>query len=447
MKILQNFRNALHKLPYRGVGGFLALFLTATSCQQEYLNPSAASETQATGDINGLITLCNGLQFRYTTSRAGVIYNAITASGLTTRELTVLNAGNTDEELLRQGANNVTNANAVLRNLWSQSQLVKANADLILRSVDAVQGDAATKASIRAYASIFRALSLGTMAQFWQQIPVATTDNAPFLARNEVFQEAIRTLESAATALGSTAPPANFTSRIVPGISLSNTIQALIARYALMVGDNDKAIAAASRVDLAVRSVFSFDDNAQNPIFFTAFSNRNVTEPVNNLFNLPAVLARPEANDRRLAFYFRPTTSATLNLGLGFFTANNAAIPVYLAGEMLLIRAEANARKGDLAAAVTDLNRVLTKTPTTADPVGAGLTAYTGPNTQAAILTEIYRQRCMELFMSGMRLEDTRRFNRVGAGATGSERNRNWYPYPLIERTNNTSTPMNDPAD
>jgi len=327
-----------------------------------------------------------------------------------------------------------------------QAQLVKANADLILRSVDNVAGDAATKASIRAYASIFRALSLGTLAQFWQQVPVETSANAPFRPRVEVFQEAIRTLESAASALGTTAVPANFTSRIVPGINIPNTLQALIARYALMTGDNDKALAAANRVDLTVRSLFNFDDNAQNPIFFTAFSNRNVTEPVNGLFNLPAALAAPAATDRRLAFYFRPTTSTTLNLGLGFFTANNAAIPVYLAGEMLLIRAEANARKGDLTAAAADLNRVLTKAPTTADPVGAGLTAYTGANTATAILTEIYRQRCMELYMSGMRLEDTRRFGRPAAGVAGSERNRNWYPYPLIERTNNTSTPGN-PTD
>ncbi|MEZ4902661.1 MAG: RagB/SusD family nutrient uptake outer membrane protein [Spirosomataceae bacterium] len=223
-------------------------------------------------------------------------------------------------------------------------------------------------------------------------------------------------------------------------------MQALIARYALMAGDNEKALAASNRVDLTVRSLFNFDDNAQNPIFFTAFSNRNVTEPVNGLFNLPAALVAPTATDRRLAFYFRPTTSATLNLGLGFFTANNAAIPVYLAGEMLLIRAEVNARKGDLPTAIVELNKVLTKTPTTADPVGAGLTAYTGANTADAILTEIYRQRCMELFMSGMRLEDTRRFGRPAAGATGSERNRNWYPYPLIERTNNRSTPDN-PTD
>jgi hypothetical protein len=64
---------------------------------------------------------------------------------------------------------------------------------------------------------------------------------------------------------------------------------------------------------------------------------------------------------------------------------------------------------------------------------------------QEAILTEIYRQRSIELFMSGSRLEDSRRFNRPGPGIPGAERTRNFYPYPLSERDNNPNTP-GDPA-
>ncbi|MFN4146991.1 MAG: RagB/SusD family nutrient uptake outer membrane protein [Runella sp.] len=430
----------------------LILGLTVSSCQQEYLNPSAASETQAVSDINGLITLCNGIQFRYATSRAGVIYNSITASGLSTRELTVLNAGNTDEELLRIGGANVQPNNAVLRNMWSQGQLVKANADLVLRNVNNVQGDAATKAAITAHASIFRALALGTLAQFWQQVPIETKEGATFRPRLEVLQEAIRTLEAAATTLGSTAVPANFTQRIVPGINLPNTLQALIARYALMAGDNAKALAAANRVDLTVRSSFNFDDAAQNPIFFTTFSNRNVTEPLNATLGLPEGL-RPTANDRRLAFYLtNPAGVAAGGINLGrasFFTANSAPIPVYLPGEILLIRAEAAARTNDLAGATTALNAVLTKT-TDAWGIGAGLPPYSGPNTAEGILTEIYRQRCIELYLSGMKLEDSRRFGRLapvaGNAASQIERNRTWYPYPLIERDNNRANTPEDPA-
>lgn len=428
------------------------LMLTATSCDQEYLNPSAASETQVTTDLNGLITLCNGLQFRYTSSRAGILYNAITASGLSTRELTVLNAGNGDEEQLRIGGANVTSNNSVLRNLWSQNQLVKANADLILKSVGNVAGDAGTKSGITVYASIFRALALGTQAQFWQQLPVETANNAKFVTRDEALKEAVRTLEAAATTLAATPVSTTFTGRIVPGIDLANTLQALIARFSIMVGDNAKALAAANRVDLTRRSSFNFDDAVQNPLFFNTFGNRNVTEPLNATLGLPEAL-RPVAADRRLAFYLsNPSGVAAGGINLGrasFFTANNAAIPVYLPGEMLLIRAEASARLNDLPAATTALNAVLTKT-TDAWGIGAALPAYAGPNTAEAILTEIYRQRSIELYLSGMRLEDSRRFNRLapiaGNAASQVERNRTFYPYPLIEKDNNRANTPEDPA-
>lgn len=426
--------------------------LTATSCDQEYLNPSAASETQVTTDINGLITLCNGLQYRYSSTRAGVIYTAITASGLSTKELTVLNAGNGDEEQLRIGGANVTPNNGILRNLWAQNQLVKANADLILKSVTTVSGDAGTKSGITAYASIFRALALGTIAQFWEKLPVTTGDNAVFVTRDDALKEAIRTLETAATTLTATPVSSTFTLRIVAGVDLANTIQALIARYSLMVGDNAKALAAANKVDLTKKSSFNFDDATQNPMFFNTFGNRNVTEPVNATLGLPEAL-RPVAADKRLAFYLsNPAGVASGGINLGrasFFTANNAAIPVYLPGEIQLIKAEASARTNDLVGATTALNAVLTKT-TDAWGIGAGLPAYSGANTADALLTEIYRQRCIELFLSGLKLEDSRRFNRLapvaGNAASQVERTRTFYPYPLIEKDNNRANTPADPA-
>jgi starch-binding outer membrane protein, SusD/RagB family len=109
-----------------------------------------------------------------------------------------------------------------------------------------------------------------------------------------------------------------------------------------------------------------------------------------------------------------------------------------------LILAEANARKDNVADAVIELNKVLTK-KTDAWGIGASLPAYAGEATKEAVLKEIYKQRCIELFMQGHKLEDSRRFGRPGAGATGAERNRNWYPYPQAERDNNKSTPA-DPA-
>ena len=121
-------------------------------------------------------------------------------------------------------------------------------------------------------------------------------------------------------------------------------------------------------------------------------------------------------------------------------------MPVYLPGEMGLIRAEAYARKGDLANAVIELNKVRTKTAAQdAFGLGAGLPAYAGDNTAEAILLDIYKNRLVELAFQGFRLEDSRRFNRPGPGVTGAERNRNFFPYPRTERDNNSSTPA-DPG-
>ncbi|MFM8758139.1 MAG: RagB/SusD family nutrient uptake outer membrane protein, partial [Methylophilaceae bacterium] len=136
--------------------------------------------------------------------------------------------------------------------------------------------------------------------------------------------------------------------------------------------------------------------------------------------------------------------------GKGFFNSNSASIPVYLPGEIRLIAAEAYARKNDITNALVNLNAVRTKTPSAdAWGVGAALSSYSGPTDPASVLLEIYRNRCIELYMSGLTVEDSRRFNRAGptpSDVNAGERNRNFYPYPATERDNNPNTPA-DPAN
>ncbi|AKD57556.1 RagB/SusD family nutrient uptake outer membrane protein [Spirosoma radiotolerans] len=424
------------------------LMLTQSACNKEYLNPSSISQSQAVSSPDGLMTLCNGLQYRYTTGGAlSVLYASTAGAGLTTREDFVLNAGNADEANLALGASNVNNINSVVRNLWTQSHLVRSNAELILANTGVV-ADAGTKSGIVGYASIFRALSLGTLGLFFEQSPVTTGNNVPFVPRAQVFKEAITTLETAATQVASTPISADFAGKIVTGIDIPNTIQALIARYALFSGDYDKALAAAAKVDLSKKSVFNFDDNTRNPLFEYTFGNLNVFQPTNASLGLTGALT-PDAADKRIGFLTKASANPAVApvIATAFYTANNAAVPVYLPGEVLLIQAEAYARKGDLANAVTSLNKVLTKTAAQdAFGLGAALPAYSGAQTADAILTEIYRNRQIELAYQGFRLEDSRRFNRPGPGATGAERNRNFFPYPLTERNNNTNTPA-DPAN
>ena len=87
----------------------------------------------------------------------------------------------------------------------------------------------------------------------------------------------------------------------------------------------------------------------------------------------------------------------------------------------------------------------------TDDPwgVNANLAPYDGPNTKEAILTDIHRNRRVELFLIGTSLEDSRRFDlpiqESPPDFTSYDRNRNFYPYPDNERANNPNTPTDPP--
>jgi hypothetical protein len=416
------------------------------SCNKEYLNPSTASEEQIVNDVNGLIALANGLQYKYSVTRQSPNYTLPTASGLLTKELITLNAGNTDEQLLMQAGGSVQGGNGVLTNLWNQSLLVVSNANIILDNLDIV-ADQGTKGGLQAHAALFKALALGNLAMFWEQAPITIEKNAPFVPRTQVLTEAISLLEAASVELAKAPLSLSFTSGIVSrfdvatGIDYPNALNALVARYALMVGDYDKAIAASDLVVKTSRSGFRHDDISRNTLFESSFSNRNVTEPQDDKFALPAALQTSPA-DKRIAFFINSTG---LNKGrASFFTSNSSTLPIYRVGEMYLIKAEALVRKSatNISDAVAELNKVITKVPAN-DPllIGADLPPYSGGMTEQEVLDEIYKQRCIELYLSGLRFEDSRRF-----GRPQSERgNRNFMPYPFTERDNNTSTPT-DPA-
>jgi hypothetical protein len=214
-----------------------------------------------------------------------------------------------------------------------------------------------------------------------------------------------------------------------------------------MFGKWDDALSAANAVNLKAKSTFRYDDIARNPIFDVALSNVNVFQPIDANLGLKRELI-PSADDKRILFYLRSKTPSATGIfsGTGFFISNKTEIPIFLPGEIMLIKAEAFARKNQLADAKTELDKVLTKKA--GDDIyglGADLPAFAGALTQEALLREIYRNRCIELFMSGLKLEDSRRFVRPGPGAAGAERTRNFYPYPNNERDNNPNTPA-DPA-
>jgi hypothetical protein len=275
---------------------------------------------------------------------------------------------------------------------------------------------------------------------FWEKVPGTIGANVTFIDRMDGYGKAIAAIDFALSKISANAISASYVSDAVAGIDFVNTLYALKARYLLFSGKYADALTAANLVDLTKKSTFNYDAVSTNPIFTVATATNNVYQPKDSTLGLPADLA-PVAADGRIAFYtsINATVAPRFRIN-GFYNATTASIPLYLPSEITLIKAEASARTGNLTAALTELNKVITKTAA-ADPfkVGANLPASTASTTDA-ILTEIYKNRCIELFMSGLKLEDMRRFGRAT-----TERKRNFFPYPFKERDGNPNTPA-DPS-
>jgi len=421
------------------LGAIAVAMLVLPACQKNFTNPNDASNQVVFTTTRGVTGVAIGLQRNYTAGRASSLFNKITADGFITRQFFIVNRGNIPEDQLERGGGFVDGTNTILAGLWTSSNKIIFDANNVITAANGL-GDKNYASGLIGYATVFKALALGDMAMFWEQVPVGIGQNVGFKPRVEGFREAITVIDGALAAIQANPISAGFNSNIPPGIDVLNTLRALKARYALFVGDFTAALAAANSVVIA-KSVFTFNGVNQNPIFETATATNNVFQPIDSTMGLPAAIA-PDLADARVPFYISIVPGSATRFRIrGFAQAGLTEWPLYLPGELLLIRAECLARQAtpDLPGAQALVNQVRTKT-TDALGLGASLTALTAQLNQADLLTEIYRNRCIELFMSGLKLEDMRRFNRPN-----SERGRNLMPYPFRERDNNPNTPA-DPS-
>jgi hypothetical protein len=270
----------------------------------------------------------------------------------------------------------------------------------------------------------------------WEKIPDSVGQAVGFIDRIDGFKKAVAVINNGIAVHNANAPSTLVLSRLPANINIINTLYALKARYSLYAGNYADALAAANLVNLSTRSVLEFDALNQNPVFESATATNNVYQPVDSTLGLPVALA-PNLADKRIPFYIGINAAIAPRYRIrGFYATGTTPVPIYLPGEIILIKAEAYARQNMLPQALIELNKVITKKP--ADDI-YGVGADLPPvvlSTQPEILTEIYRQRSIELFMSGLKLEDMRRF-----GRPLTERKRNFFPYPFQERDNNPNTP------
>jgi hypothetical protein len=429
----------MKKIQYIIQSAFLLGIVSLTSCKKEFVNPNAPTTDQVFSSSRGLVGANIGIQRTFSFGGASVLYGVVTANAFTTNEVILMNSGNIAEFQLSRGGANVDPTNAILANIWTNSNKVIYDANTVIKAAESLN-DKGYASGLIAHASILKAMAIGSMSMFWEKVPSTTGPNVTFLDRSNGFANAIATIDNALSKISANPISASYVSDAVAGIDYVNTLHALKARYLLFSGKYADALTAANLVDLTKRSTFNYDAVSTNPIFTVATATNNVYQPVDSTLGLPAALA-PTAGDGRIAFYTSINATVLPRFRInGFYNTTTTGIPLYLPSEITLIKAEASARTGNLSAALTELNKVITKT-TAADPfrVGANLPASTA-STADAILTEIYKNRCIELFMSGLKLEDMRRFGRANA-----ERKRNFFPYPFRERDGNINTPA-DPS-
>ena len=400
------------------------------ACDLDIDNPNAPTSEQIVTSTDGILAVTVGMQSQFAQSIEDYVVPSSLATdewGTRTRALiswiTLVDGENFDQSFVTVSAP------------YANSFQVIRSANTALRGADEVELGTATEAGVRATAKLFKAMALGWLTQIYERVPVdVSEDGAVPVERDQVMSTILELLEGARTDLDGVADSdlATFRARALgPGMDLRNTIDAMLARYYLMDEQYEAAIAAADRVNLSVLSVLDYPIPTRNPIENLAFQLQYVG-------GLQSFVNAAEPGDRRPAYWVNAAAAAlpanpadSIVKPLRKYSTPNEPFPLYLPDEMRLIKAEALARTGQFAAAAALVNAVRTQTASAVDEPVAGLPALPASalDSEAELLRQIAYARRYELFMQGLRWEDTRRF---GAGLTTAP-TFPFLPLPLTE--------------
>lgn len=409
--------------------GLLAL----GACELDFTDPNSPSETDVISSPGTLSQVAVGLQALYSEQLVDPIY----VTGLVTNEI---GATPTAFESYRNADTGglLTGSDGPATEPWAGQYDVIRTANVLLTNAENVGFGPGTTSGILALAKLYKGMALGNLYQIYDQAPVDVSDvsdDVPFASRPELIAEALRLLEEARQHVATTAPSAEFNTRILaPGFDLPNTINAMLARYHLIAGNLDLAMAAAQRVNLGVLSEFRFAAADVNPLWNLWYNSGNAYQMrAKQSFRLEA-----EAGDQRVAYWVSPDTIAGASERMdqiARYNTSGASYPVYFPDEMRLIMAEVHAREGRLPEALGLVNDVRTQCTSPLNEPTACLPALTLADvpTQAAMLDEILQQRRYELYLQGLRWSDLRRF--------GQPLKFEFMPVPTTECDRNSEAP------
>lgn len=393
-----------------------ALLLTAmgvavTACDLDLENPNAPTESQVVQSADGVLSVTVGMQAQFAqTIEDYMVTNSLVTDEWGTRQIALISY------ISLFTGENFDASYGVVQAPFANSYQVIRSANTVIAGTEQVQLGAATTAGVRATAYLFKAMALGFLIQQYESVPVDVTELGGTPApRDEVLDTVLVLLERARTELEpfADADLASFRSRVLgPGFNLRETIDAMLARYYLMDSQYTAAITAADRVDLTVLSVLEYLPPTRNPIENLAFQLRYVG-------GLQSFVDEAEAGDQRPAYWLDVAASPlaanppdSVIKPLLKYSVPTAPFPLYLPDEMKLIKAEAYTRLGQFNLAEPLVNEVRTQTSSQVDEPIAGLAALppTALDSEGELLAQIAYERRYELYMQGLRWEDTRRF-------------------------------------
>lgn len=393
--------------------GSLALIgmLLVAGCDMDLTDPNSPNRDDILSSVAGLREVAVGLQATWGNQLVDPVY----ITGLVTNEVGAIVPA-------FEGYRRVDAGEPVDNNLgpstetWSGMYAVVGVADELLVSVPNVPMEPELASGMIALARLFKGMAFGALLQTYERIPLDVglhNLHPQFSTREAGLAAVLELLESARQQIQATPPSAAFNTLLAPGFDLPNTIDAMIARYALISGDLARAQAAAQRVDLNVLSEFRFTASDANPVWTMFYGSGNAFAlRAKQQFRLQA-----EPGDNRVGYW---VTAAAIAGETGpldnivRYQARERSFPAYLPDEMRLIRAEVHARSGQLLQALQLINEV--RTPCSSplnEPVAClpPLTILDVPTSQA-MLDQILYERRYELYLQGVRWSDLRRFNK-----------------------------------
>jgi len=431
------------------------LFMTTHSCKTEFENHNAASEDAVFKTAEAYPGLVLGITQHFTQN---AVYEIVRGPGVVAREIAATNTYLTEPEL---ETGNIPQENASISLLWKYLHYERGVAEKIVDNIDNVTFiNDAEKAGIKAYAKFMKGMTTAYLGFYWEMATVKNDpDNkAEFKPRAEVLRAALADMNDALAILDANDGAEDYINGLVSVMfSFKDVINVYRARIALELGQYDQALAAANAVDPSALSVWTYESatSSRNPIYMHQY-DPGASERWKGIENMGVNV---ESGDQRLDFYLGASTGIVsttschfpTNFILGFWDEVDEDIPVYLPDEVKLIKAEAQARLGNLGAAVALINEVRQDTD---DPFGvnAGLGPWTPASpSEQEVLDQVFYNYAMEVYLQGMRWLAHRRIYPHHLDGIDQDvpcdkqRTRNFFPYPYNEVSNNPNVPE-DPS-